>query len=127
MSSTGRKIRYDHRVIVCGSRRWHDRDRVARVLSELQIHRGWTPLIVHGAARGADRIAEEEAGKLGFYTEPHPADWDRHGNRAGLIRNEEMAAAGASLCIAFWDGKSTGTQHMIDQAKKYDIPYEVYE
>lgn len=116
---------YDHRVIVCGTRRWSDRERIAYVLSELQIDRGWTPLIVHGAARGADRIAGEEAGKLGFHTEEHPAQWDLLGKRAGFVRNEEMAKAGASLCIAFWDGSSVGTQHMMDLAERYGIPTQI--
>ena len=117
---------FDHRVIVCGSRRWHDRNRIAWVLSELQITRGWLPLIVHGAARGADRIAGEEAGRLGFLVEEHPADWDRYGKRAGHIRNEHMASLGADLCLAFWDGQSTGTQGMIDAARRHNIPVEVY-
>jgi len=117
---------FDHRVIVCGSRRFHDRELMASVLSELQIDRGWTPLIVHGAARGADRIAGEEAGKLGFHTEEHPADWDRLGKAAGFIRNEEMAALGASLCIAFWDGKSRGTWDMVERAKKHGIDWEIH-
>ena len=37
-----------------------------------------------------------------------------------------MAKAGADLCIAFWDGHSRGTQHMVDMAEKYDIPIELY-
>jgi hypothetical protein len=116
------------RVIVCGSRRWRDRELIAYVLSELMIVRGWNPIIVHGAARGADRIADEEAGKLGFLTEPHAADWDLYGKKAGPIRNEEMAALGADLCIAFWDGKVTnsGTMDMVDRAKKHGIPYHLY-
>ena len=117
---------FDHRVIVCGSRRFHDRELMAYTLSNLQIKRGWTPLIVHGAARGADRIADEEAGKLGLHTEPHPADWERHGKAAGVIRNEEMAALGASLCVAFWDGRSRGTWDMIERAKTHSIPYEIH-
>lgn len=122
------RLLVDTRVIVCGSRRWHDRELIAHVLSELQIERGWTPLIVHGATRGADRIADEEAGKLGFLTEPHPADWERHGKAAGPIRNEEMAQAGAALCIVFWDGKvsHSGTMDMVRRAYQHGIPSEVH-
>lgn len=116
----------DVRVIVCGSRRWHDRERIARVLTDLMIVRGWNPVIVHGAARGADRIAGEEADKAGFLTDPHPADWDRYGKAAGPIRNREMALLGAELCIAFGPAPGSGTQDMIDRAKKHGIPVEVY-
>lgn len=83
------------------------------------------PTIVHGDARGADRLAGEEAGKAGMLTEAHPADWDAHGKGAGLIRNAHMAALGADLCIAFWDGRSTGTAHMIGEARRRGIPVEV--
>lgn len=109
------------RVIVCGSRGWHDRQRIADRLADLP---GDT-IVVHGAARGTDRIAEQEAQKAGLLVEPWPAMWDDFGKRAGLIRNEQMAIMGADLCIAFWDGRSTGTAHMMEMAAKYGIPIEV--
>lgn len=116
------------RVIVCGSRKWHDRRAIADRLNELVLERGWRfpdPVIVHGAARGADRLAEEEAGKSGLLTEAHPANWDLHGKSAGLIRNLAMANLGAELCLAFWDGQSTGTAHMVAECRKRGIPVEV--
>lgn len=113
------------RVIVCGTRRWHDRYLISDRLYELAMANPGEITIIHGAARGADRIAGEEAQKAGLLVEPHPADWDRHGKAAGLIRNREMAELGADLCLAFWDGRSTGTKHMIDEARKAGIPVEV--
>lgn len=117
------------RVIVCGSRKWHDRGLIADTLNALVAKydlRFPEPTIIHGKCpRGADRLAGEEAGKAGMVVEEHPADWDAHGKRAGLIRNAHMAALGADLCIAFWDGESTGTAHMIGEARKRGIPVEV--
>lgn len=116
------------RVIVCGSRHWSDRKAIADKLYELVTERNLRfpdPVIVHGAARGADRLAEDEAGKAGLLTEGHPADWDAYGKRAGLIRNEHMARLGADLCVAFWDGRSNGTAHMINTARNHGIPVEV--
>ena len=109
------------RVIVCGSRRWNDRDRIASRLVDLPTN----SIVVHGNAKGADRIAHQEAQKLGLLVEPHPADWGRYGKTAGPIRNKEMADLGATLCIAFWDGQSAGTRNMIEQAKQRGIPVEV--
>jgi hypothetical protein len=109
------------RVIVCGSRRWHDRERIEYRLAELP---GDTT-VVHGNAGGADRIAHQEAQKLGLLVEPHPADWETYGKRAGVMRNVLMGELGADLCIAFWDGRSTGTAHMMDEARKRGIPVEV--
>jgi hypothetical protein len=114
------------RIIVCGSRKWRDRDAISRRLAAIP-----PPLdqvvIVHGNAAGADRIAHQEAEKLGLLVEPHPADWDSYGKLAGPIRNMEMAALGADLCIAFWDGASKGTAQMMRCARARAIPVEVVE
>jgi hypothetical protein len=110
------------RVIVCGSREWTDREAIADRLFDLPP--GST--IVHGGAKGADRIAAQEGQKLGHFIEVHPAFWDTHGKRAGVIRNELMAGLGADLCIAFWDGRSRGTSHMVDAAEKRGIPVELH-
>lgn len=111
------------RIIVCGSRRWRDRARIEQWLSTLPDPGSVT--IVHGNAGGADRIAHQEAQKAGLLVEPHPADWERYGKRAGLIRNHQMAELGADSCVAFWDGQSTGTKHMIDEATRRGIPVEI--
>lgn len=111
------------RVLVCGSRGWHDRDRIARRICELPPSD--ETMVVHGAARGADRIAEQEAQKAGLFVEPHPADWERYGKRAGIVRNLEMLDSGIDLVIAFHDGRSTGTQHTIDEARRRGIPVEI--
>src|SRR5262245_17298340 len=98
------------RVIVCGSRSYSNRQRIQDALADIVYEFGTSDItVVHGGSRGADRIAEQEAQKHGFLIEPHPADWEHLGKRAGLMRNEDMAALGADLCIAFWDGRSTGT------------------
>lgn len=109
------------RVIVCGSRKWHDRGRIASRLFDLPPD----SIVVQGGAQGADRIAKQEAEKLGLVVEEHRAEWGSLGKRAGLIRNTLMASLGADLCIAFWDGRSTGTAHMMEQAKAHGIPVEV--
>ena len=110
------------RVIVCGSRRWHDRDAIVARLAELP----GDCTIVHGNAKGADKIAHQEAQKLGLLVEVHEPGYDLSGSKAApLNRNAKMATLGADLCIAFWDGRSTGTAHMMDKAREQDIPVEV--
>ena len=83
------------------------------------------PTIVHGAARGADMMADRAAEALHFTTERYPADWAGHGKRAGVIRNEQMLDTGVDLVIAFWDGHSRGTQHAIESAKRRGILVDV--
>lgn len=74
--------------------------------------------------KGADRFVYQEAQKLGFYLETHPAKWEEHGKSAGFIRNAEMVSLGADLCLVFWNGKSAGTKHTMDLARKAGIPVE---
>lgn len=116
------------KVLVCGTRRWHDRQVIADKLLALVTEndlRYPDPLIIHGAARGADRIAAEEAGKAGLITLAFPADWAKYGKRAGFVRNIEMLDQQPDLVIAFWDGVSKGTKHTIDEAVRRGIPVEI--
>ena len=109
-------------MIVCGSRRWRDRKIISDRLFDLPSN----SVIVHGGAAGADKIAGQEAQKLGLLVEVHKPDYERWSKKyAPLQRNERMAELGADLCIAFWDGVSTGTTHMIGQARERRIPVEV--
>jgi hypothetical protein len=48
------------------------------------------------------------------------------GKSAGYIRNDEMAQY-ADMLIAFWDGTSKGTKHMIDLANKRGIKVVVID
>jgi len=111
---------------VCGSRGWWDRDAISDALADLVMKYGAAGLvIVHGDARGADRMAAQEAQKHGLLVEAHPADWGSLGKAAGVIRNRVMAAQGADMCVAFWDGLSAGTENMIREATFQQIPVRI--
>jgi len=73
--------------------------------------------IVSGGARGADLLGEHYAIDNSIPVKRFPAEWDKYGKSAGFRRNSDMAQY-ADHCICFWDGKSKGTGHMIDLAKK---------
>ena len=104
-----------------GSRGWTDQAAVHERL--LRFPPG--TVIVHGKARGADLFADLEARVLGFTVEPFPADWEKHGSRAGIIRNLAMLDTNPDLVLAFWDGQSPGTQHCFREAEKRGIPVEI--
>ena len=78
--------------------------------------------IVCGKARGADQLGERYAKEKGYKIRYFPADWDGDGRSAGFIRNAKMVE-NADALVAFWDGKSKGTEHMIKTAneKKLDV------
>lgn len=89
------------RILVTGDRAWACNTLAAEVLRRLADRHGPDLVIVHGHATGVDESWSDVCRGLGFAQEPHPADWDRLGNRAGPVRNAEMVAAGAVLCLAF--------------------------
>lgn len=71
----------------------------------------------------ARRWAETTAG-VAF--EAHPADWKRHGKAAGMLRNSEMVAAGADICLAFPAPDSRGTWDCLTKAAKAGIHTQIY-
>lgn len=115
------------RLIVAGSRGFKNYDYLKNRLDYYLSETEGEIEIVSGTARGADQLGERYAAERGLLIKRMPADWERHGLRAGYLRNEEMAkyAAPDGGCICFWDGKSSGTGHMIDLAKKYNLKLRV--
>ena len=102
------------RFIVCGGRDFDDSRKVFRALDVLRSLHGFD-VLVHGACpTGADAMAARWAEIKGVRVEVHPADWERHGRRAGPVRNQAMANAGADGCIAFPGGN--GTEDMVRRA-----------
>lgn len=104
------------KVIIAGSRTFNDyellktfADRLLRNLTNVEI--------VSGGARGADSLGERYAKEKGYKLKIFPAEWDKYGKSAGFMRNIVMGDYADGL-IAFWDGKSSGTKHMIDYARQ---------
>lgn len=110
-------------VIVCGGRDWIDSEVIRLALSQLPAD----TVIRHGAARGADRIADEIARELGLKTWAFVAEWDRLGRGAGRVRNLAMLDTQPipSLVLAFPTKASRGTWHTVREAKKRGIPVSV--
>lgn len=77
-----------------------------------------------GLARGADTLGTHYARERGIQVLEFPADWERLGRRAGMVRNLQMLEA-ADAVVAFWDGQSRGTAHTIGEAKKRGLPLRV--
>ena len=107
------------KIIVAGGRDFDDWDLLVKTLSD-EVKQG--DIIISGEARGADTMGASFAERRpGIYLRRMPADWDRHGKSAGYRRNEAMAEVADKL-VAFWDGQSRGTKHMIDLMKKLGKP-----
>lgn len=111
--------------IVCGSRELADGAWVTVRLDQLAKRHGYPRVLIHGDARGADRLAKEWGERrsvlTGMEVRDRPADWDRFGKGAGPKRNREMAVEGATfqstLLVAFpiMGLPNTGTLNMIGE------------
>ncbi len=106
-------------VGVCGGRFFRN----AKVTAEaLRARIGRSDVIVHGAAQGADLLADSWAIANGIHVMRVPALWDAHGKAAGPIRNSVIAALPLRLLIAFPGG--SGTADMVKKADARGIPIE---
>lgn len=116
------------RVIIAGTRTFTDytllQRECNRLLSEKQ--RTHNIIVVSGTARGADTLGERYARERGFQLRRFPADWDKDGKKAGMLRNYRMAD-NADALIVFWDGTSRGAANMINIARKKNLPVRVIQ
>lgn len=115
------------KTIIAGSRDITNYRLVSNCIREAwaEIEGGITE-IVSGGAMGVDRMGELFAQSACLPLKVIPADWKRHGNAAGPIRNREMAKY-ADVLIAIWDGESRGTRNMISEARKRGLQVFIFE
>jgi len=116
------------RVLITGSREFSDIEIARTALSDARWSLGPDLVVVHGGARGADRLLAVMAGQLGFVTEVHPANWTANGKAAGFIRNQAMVDLGAHLALVFLvEGVACrGTKACWRRADRAGIPCRVY-
>lgn len=126
------------RIIVAGSRDFQNYDLLSDTLMKYLGDMDDTDIVdnpsqvvfISGTARGADTLGEQFAYTWEYTVKRFPANWDLYGKSAGYIRNEQMAKYSVAdgnygVLFAFWDGKSKGTKHMIDLAKKHGVEVHI--
>lgn len=103
------------KIAIVGSRDWKYLDFSCDIICEiLNRHINEEDFyVISGGARGIDTQAETIAKKKGIQIIIF-----KPGNE--LIINE------ADIVIAFWEGKSKGTKHLIDLAIKAGKPLNIY-
>ena len=98
------------RIAVVGSRAFDDYEKMRKILIP------YIPFIlISGGARGADALAERFAREYELTRVIYPAEWNRYGKKAAVIRNRKIVDK-ADLIIVFWDGESPGTNMVINLA-----------
>lgn len=97
----------------------------------LKYHKDKEIIIIQGGCpTGGDYLARKYALTKGYKLEEFQADWNKYGKSAGYIRNKQMHKYIANYenrgVFAWWDGKSKGTAHSFELAKKYNNPIRIY-
>lgn len=110
------------KVIIAGSREITDFNLLVKAINKAHDEEGISVgEIVSGGARGIDTLAEQFANEASIPITVIPVttyEWSTIGKSAGILRNIKLLNTGANALIAIWDGKSKGTKHMINIARK---------
>lgn len=111
------------RCIIAGTRTIQDYKLVTKAITDS----GWQSEItevVCGGAKGVDTLGQTWAIENGIKVIMFFPNWREYGQRAGPMRNEEMAKY-ADAAIVIWDGRSRGSQSMLNLAKRHNL--RIYE
>ena len=121
------------KVIICGSRHFDNKELLfercnffLQNKSDIQIVSGAQRTYLKDQKRyiGADYFGEQYAEHKEYSLQRFPANWDRDGRSAGPLRNARMADY-ADAVLAFWDGKTRGTNNMLALAKMAGLPTKI--
>lgn len=109
------------KTLVTGGRGYANRDEVFSVLDQLNERFG-VSLLIHGAATGADSLANDWATERGIAIKEFPVtkdDWRTLGKKAGPLRNAKMIEEQPNVVVAFPGGR--GTADMVSKARAANI------
>lgn len=123
------------RLLVTGTRRaltgdekLHIRTVVLAAIRARSPNREAVTVVHGGCPTGVDSYVDTLIGQLPGHvtTDVFTADWDTHGRRAGPIRNGQMVARGAYVCLGFPSPHSRGTWDCVKQAATAGIVCHIY-
>jgi len=112
------------KVVISGSKNFHNYKLLKEKVKNILSKSGNDIVIISGHAEGADKLGEKFAKEEGHDLIIYPENWKKHGKSAGFKRNTRMAE-NADALIAFWDGKSKGTEHTISEFKRLKKRYRI--
>ena len=112
------------RLIIAGGRDFNSVGMVVDAMADYDLD---DLTIISGTARGADQMGEHYAKLKDIPVERYPAKWKVDGvfNKAAGYQRNDLMATKATHLLAFWDGASRGTKHMIDVATKRGLEVRV--
>jgi len=109
------------RIAIVGSRNYPALDEVAEYVASLPPD----TIVVSGGADGVDTAAYNAARAVGLETVTFVPNYARWPGRQAPLERNKLIAADCDRMVAFWDGKSTGTNHVMHCARALGKPVEV--
>lgn len=121
------------KILITGSRDWQNEEIIFQAIKDetdsARVREIAEPhfIIIHGdCPTGADRFAEAIAHAQGYEVQAYPADWEKYGRRAGMIRNKEMLDLEPDIVLGFPLKQSKGTIGCLNEAMRRQIPIKVF-
>lgn len=118
------------KVLVTGSRDFEEGQIVLDAITAEVETEGQRLILIHGAARGADSLADIAGNWLpNVLVVSVPADWEHDGYAAGPIRNAAMLELAPDVVLAFYKkgAANRGTQNCVDAAERQGILVKKFE
>lgn len=112
------------KIVIAGSRDITSQDLIDRYADILDDKYDITH-VISGRAKGVDTCGETWANKHNKDIIYFPADWDKHGKKAGILRNLEMLKQ-ADIILVIMHNDSRGSTHMASIAQTSGKPTYVY-
>ncbi len=98
---------------IVGSREFPDLKMVEKYINSLPK----SLTLITGDARGVDKTVTQVGARRGMVVDPLKKNYEKHGSGAPFVRNDRIVRESDAV-VAFWDGKSPGTQDVMERALK---------
>jgi len=112
------------KILACGSRDWLDIDNIRQELLH-QAHEVAPPgaeiFVICGCERGASALSSAVAFEEHWVQRFYSFNRARFGKDAEARRNLEMLRLEPDVVLAFWDGESTSTAHLVTESIRREI------
>jgi len=111
------------RIGIVGSRRRSSANDAVYLLAQFDtLYEKGDVIVSGGCPKGADHFAEHIAESRGIPITIFPADWDKHGKKAGFIRNTTIAMNSDILIALPAMDRTGGTEDTISKMQKMRKP-----
>lgn len=107
-------------LVVCGSRSITEKEIVKEGIREaikkFNEREETISQVLTGGADGVDSVAKEWVSDKDIQYEEIEPKWEKYGGKRAPIERNKKLIEKADYIVAVWDGKSSGTKFMIDNA-----------